>query len=261
MSHPLSPARRGPGDGDDAHALTGPYAVDALDPDERAAVERHLDACPACRDEVRELRETAARLAATTAVTPPDRLRARVMAEIGGVRQIPPVTRPAAPTPRSRRRSASPFAAPSARLPWLAAAAMFVAAVVLGALLLDAREQSDGRSDRIAAVVTAPDARTALAESGAARATVIESRYLDRAVVVAAGLPDPGPEHDYQVWFMADGSVRSAGLLGDAAAGTRTSGLVADGLGDATRIGVTREPAGGSPAPTTEPMLLVTLPV
>lgn len=258
MNHPLSPARRGSGDGDDAHALTGPYAVDALDAEERALVERHLDACPACRDEVRELRETAARLAATTAVPPPDRLRSRVLAEIGTVRQAPPANSGAVPLRRAARFG-------GARLPWLAAAAMFVAVVVLGALLADARGDESGagsRAGRIAAIVTAPDTRTVTATGDGATATALTSRSRDEALVVASGLHAPGPAHVWQVWFMTDQGARSAGLLDDVSAGQNAVGrLVADGLGDAARIGVTLEPAGGSPAPTTPPVVVMTLPV
>ena len=54
----------------DIHALSGAYAVDALDDIERAQFERHLAECPACTAEVGSLREAAALLAETTAVDP-----------------------------------------------------------------------------------------------------------------------------------------------------------------------------------------------
>ena len=50
----------------DIHALSGAYAVDALDDDERAQFEAHLAGCPSCRSEVDSLREAAALLAETT---------------------------------------------------------------------------------------------------------------------------------------------------------------------------------------------------
>ena len=43
--------------------LLGAYALDAVDPDERDLVERHLASCPRCRAEVEEHREVAALLA------------------------------------------------------------------------------------------------------------------------------------------------------------------------------------------------------
>ena len=48
------------------HTLTGAYATDALDADERGAFEQHLESCGSCRLEVAELRATAARLAVAT---------------------------------------------------------------------------------------------------------------------------------------------------------------------------------------------------
>ena len=68
----------------DIHALSGAYAVDALDDDERAQFEEHLAGCPACRSEVDSLREAAALLAETTVTAPSAELRDRVLADIAG---------------------------------------------------------------------------------------------------------------------------------------------------------------------------------
>ena len=74
----------------DVHKLTGAYAMDALDELERARFEQHLAQCEDCRAEVAELRETAALLAETTAVTPPASLRDSVLAGISQVRPLAP---------------------------------------------------------------------------------------------------------------------------------------------------------------------------
>ena len=66
----------------DIHKLTGAYALDAVDDLERAAFERHLAECADCRTEVASLRETAALLAESTAVTPPSSLRDSVLSGI-----------------------------------------------------------------------------------------------------------------------------------------------------------------------------------
>ncbi len=75
----------------DIHALSGAYAIDALDDIERAQFERHLAECAECRAEVDSLREASAMLAETTAVEPPADLRDRLLAEIRTVRPLPPV--------------------------------------------------------------------------------------------------------------------------------------------------------------------------
>jgi anti-sigma-K factor RskA len=79
---------------DDIHALSGAYAVDALDDVERARFERHLSGCSACQAEVAGLTATAGELAMTVEQAPPPGLRAKVMADIGRVRPLPPLGAP-----------------------------------------------------------------------------------------------------------------------------------------------------------------------
>ena len=77
----------------DIHALSGAYAVDALDDTERAEFERHLASCASCRAEVQSFRETTAIMAEAEAEqTPPESLRANVLAGISQVRPFPPET-------------------------------------------------------------------------------------------------------------------------------------------------------------------------
>ena len=64
----------------DLHDLTAAYALDALDPDEAEAYERHLSQCEECREHLAELNATAAALAfGTVAPAPPARLRASIL--------------------------------------------------------------------------------------------------------------------------------------------------------------------------------------
>ena len=76
----------------DIHALSGAYAVDAVDDIERASFERHLAGCPTCRAEVASLREASALLADAATTTPPPALRDAVLSDITRVRPLPPVT-------------------------------------------------------------------------------------------------------------------------------------------------------------------------
>jgi anti-sigma-K factor RskA len=64
----------------DPHDLTAAYALDALDPDEAEAYERHLSQCEECREQLAELNGTAAALAfGTVAPAPPPRLRTSIL--------------------------------------------------------------------------------------------------------------------------------------------------------------------------------------
>ncbi len=85
----------------DIHALSGAYALDALPDDERSAFEAHLAQCEPCRTEVRELQETATRLAEGTELAPPPHLRERVMTAVARTRQDSPLDAAAAPVKRS----------------------------------------------------------------------------------------------------------------------------------------------------------------
>jgi anti-sigma-K factor RskA len=79
---------------EDIHALSGAYAVDALDDVERARFERHLNGCSACQAEVESLVAAASELSVLTEVAPPASLRAKVLSEISTVRPLPPLTAP-----------------------------------------------------------------------------------------------------------------------------------------------------------------------
>lgn len=65
----------------EASELLGAYALDAVDPEEAAAVESHLDTCPRCRDELLTHREVVG-LLASAGQEAPDGLWDRVVARI-----------------------------------------------------------------------------------------------------------------------------------------------------------------------------------
>jgi anti-sigma-K factor RskA len=69
------------------HDLTAAYALDALDPDEAEAYERHLGQCEDCRMQLAELNEPAGALAyGTVAPAPPPRLRAVILEQAAAER-------------------------------------------------------------------------------------------------------------------------------------------------------------------------------
>ncbi|MEV5891508.1 anti-sigma factor [Nonomuraea fuscirosea] len=78
---------------DELHTLSGAYAVHALPYAEWVRFEQHLHVCQGCSDEVRRLRETAAKLAESVAEPPPTALRGRLLA--AAHRSRDPESRPA----------------------------------------------------------------------------------------------------------------------------------------------------------------------
>jgi anti-sigma-K factor RskA len=120
----------------------------------------------------------------------------------------------------------------------LGAAAAAVVAVVLGVATAPAPVDS---------VLAAPDA-SAIQGVGRGHATLVVSRSRHQAVLLASDLPALDAGHVYQVWLIGTGGARSAGLMTSEASQRM---LVADLPAGVDRIGVTVEPAGGSPGPTT----------
>ncbi|MFJ3099529.1 anti-sigma factor [Streptomyces hydrogenans] len=241
----------------DAHTLAAAYALGALDDTERKDFEAHVQACEACRQEAAEFEATAARLAGAVSQTPPAADKAQVMAAIDGVRQLPPRVPAPSAVPAIGgflRRRAVPLA--------LAAS---VAAAVLGGVavrqtqngqeLEQRARQSQQQLDAVSAVLAAPDARTAHGKAAnGALTTVVSSEQQNQAVFTAANLPAPGTGKTYQLWLDHDGTMRPAGLIDHD--GTV---VLAGNPADAGAVGLTLEPSGGSPQPTTDPLLLMAL--
>lgn len=240
--------------------LTGAYAVDALRGTERAEFERHLADCEECAQEVRELRETAAYLGIAAAAEPPEDLKRRVLREIAQTRQEPPIAEPTpigSRTPRWHRRLG----------PRLAVAASVVAIAVAGAFggmawkaqqdLEQAEQQlaqAGVRGGEMADMLQADDARIIRGEEGGAKATAIVSRNLDKAMFMSERMPSAPAGRVHQLWAIGPEGASSMGVMDP------ENGPIMHRLPqETTKLGLTVEPAGGSPQPTTEPFMLMTL--
>lgn len=254
----------------DLSTLTGAYAVNALTGAERERFEQHLATCPECSEEVSGLRETAARLGAASAARPPERLKQRVLDEIRQTRQQPPQTATGGAggavveLDRARRRRSW-----GTRLAVAAAVVGVALAGAFGAVALrtqseldDAREQIVAGSQRggeIAGVVSAPDARIINGGGANLSATSVISAERAKAVFMGEPAQSPPPDQDYQLWFIGDYGFVSGGVMTESEDGTM-SPLVAGIPPGTEAMGVTEEPAGGSPQPTSDPMLEMPMP-
>lgn len=232
----------------DIHALSGAYAVDALDDLERARFERHLENCSVCRDEVGSLQETTAELAELSATTPPPMLRSRVLDEIRSVRPLPPETQPTTPHRRVRGSRWRPFLV----------AASVVAAIGVGAVVVDQITGDETTQTVTAAerVLAAGDAVSVAAKMpGGATARVVHSASEGKAVLVASGMKDLPEGKVYELWLQHDDVMVPAGLFRN---GSGTVLFEGD-PNTAQAAGITIEPAGGSPEPTSAPVALFDL--
>lgn len=235
----------------DIHALTGAYALDAVSGAERMDFERHLAECASCAQEVRELRETASRLALAATATPPPMLKNRVMDQIRTVRQLPPETT----VVPLRRRSFTQ------RLTTVAAAVFFVAAAGLGVVVVQQNNQlGDARAQAalMERILSADDAALLKLDNpdgGTVNVAVSESQ--DRMLLLSDNLAAPPSGKTYQVWAIVGETPRSMGFLepsnGDAS-------LEVSDFGGANTVAVTVEPSGGSQEPTLPPVMAAALP-
>ncbi|QMU79683.1 anti-sigma factor [Streptacidiphilus sp. PB12-B1b] len=251
----------------DLHTLTGAYALHALSDREAKDFARHLDICDACAQEVRELQETAARLALAAAEAPPADFRARVMAAIPEVRQLPPLV-PDSPEAGAAQRVGR-WRLWNRRLPQLVLAACLAVAVVAVGVAVDAEHQVSQQRSRTAQaeqqaatlsqLLVAPDATYHTGKLvGGGSSTVVASQQLGQAAFVYHDLPTLPNSKVYEIWYSRGGVMVPAGLLGSAQASGAT--LLHGSPSGAAGVGVTVEPAGGSPRPTTSPILLTALP-
>src|SRR3954466_7574943 len=130
----------------DSHTSTGAYAADALAPEEREEVERHLAVCPTCAQEVAEMRAALPRLAEAGADPPPPALRARVLAQVGRTRQLPPIPVGSGRRGRGRWWTGTPLQ--------VVAAAFLVVAVALSVLLAHRQQQLDDQRHLVAEITS-----------------------------------------------------------------------------------------------------------
>jgi anti-sigma-K factor RskA len=220
------------------------YLLGALTEAERAEFEAHLESCPACREEIAELRVAAEALpVAAPPMRPPPALKARIMDEVE--REAALLADAREPAPRPRRRFAWPrFALPAPAVAALACAALLVG-LGAGAFLFGGGSGETVHFQRSGGLTA--NASAELDVSGG------------NAVLVARGLPEPPAGRVYQVWLQRAGEAPepTAALFTPRSDGSATASVGdVDGV---AKVMVSSEPRGGSPAPTSAPILTATM--
>jgi anti-sigma-K factor RskA len=231
------------------------YALGGLQGDERVALEKHLAECSACRRELEELRGDMALMALSVAgPTPPRRARERLIDAVA--------REPRAETVRTRRAWWAP-------LPWLAAAALAVAAGWfwrqndrLAQRVAELEKESGAqqtqlqRAREVMATLTATDAmRVTLVASKTPPQPQGKAIYVrDRSslIFLASNLPALPPQKAYELWLIpTSGAPIPAGVFKPDAQGSATviNPPLPEGV-EAKTFAITVEPEQGSLVPT-----------
>jgi hypothetical protein len=245
---------------DDPHALSGAYAVDAIDDVmERDRFERHLHRCQQCSSEVKGLTETATRLAYNVSRPPPVLMRDRVLVAVSQTRQLPPIVDKRT---EDRPKRSRPWWRLWTGAPYVLAMASVVALIVILVGQASTDRQLDQANARIAAlnsVLSASDSRakTTTAADGT-RATVVYSLHRHALVFTSHGLRPLPSGKVYQLWLIGK-RIRSGGLLKEGPA-ENSRPVLAEGLLPGDVVGLTVEPAGGTKQPTMNPFIVIKLP-
>ena len=281
---------------EDPRELAAGHALGILTPDETARYERFLADDPEARGEADAFSAVADALAADApAVAPSPGLRADLMALIATTPQLPRDDSSDAPAEEAVERqeaaprlravettaastpsaAATPSAAPTsgrhgaearARGRWftrpavyLSAAAAAAVLVVGGVALPPLLSPDAGQSQQLTAleqIRSAPDVQETVGSVATGEtATLVWSASLGRSALVVDDLAPLPEDKTYELWYI--------GASGPVAAGTfdggdgRTVAPLEGTLAEGAVVAVTVEDAGGSPTPTTDPILAI----
>ncbi|MGA9531736.1 MAG: anti-sigma factor [Anaerolineales bacterium] len=230
------------------------YVLGALDSGEESFVTAHLSGCPACRAMALEYESmTEALLQAPPPRNPPAALRRRVEQAI----EQPEAPMPELPEERWVRPTALRLAF-----------SMGMVALIIVNLLLFRRVDSlierqtelqtqVDRNQTAMAVLTYPTSKVAEVEGDSVFGTLVYDPPRQVAVLYAWGLKELPADRVYQAWLRDDSGGRVSAGLFQAQAGNQFSIIVLHSpapIEQFVGLGVTIEPAGGSPGPSGDPV-------
>ncbi len=228
------------------------YALGALDPEEAAALEAHLQTCDTCPAELQEYQTVGTGLLGALPARPP---RAAVRRSL-----------------QNRLAGQAPRARPQFRWSFGQLAVAGLLAVLVGLNLLTVsqlyslrREQAEvsaqNTSEQTAlAMLAYPSTKTLTFDQNGVSGSLLVDKQRNLVAVFAWNLAMPAAGKTYQMWLIdPQGNRTSGGLLMPEAGYPFVMAVVRSPqpLTDYTGLGITVEPLGGSPKPTGDRILRV----
>ena len=216
------------------------YALRALEPDEARALERHVDSCALCREELGKLQPAVDALAVgVPPMRAPFALRDRLMPVFNREAQLLRAAGAEADRPAPARRRPLGGVAPA-----LAGTGLLAAGVAAGALLFTGGGGSQLRPVSVAQSLGPGMRATVRVGSG-------------RAELQLSGMPNPPAGRVWQLWIQRDGQAPKPGPVFELGSGAVA--LPAGAAARGARVMVTDESPGGSARPSTQPVLVARL--
>jgi anti-sigma-K factor RskA len=200
--------------------LLGPYLLGELTVQEERELERHLEECPECRDELDRVQRTHDLLRQLATHEPPTELEGQVLAQVRG--EMP-----------ARSSGGWRF--------WVSAAAVLLVVALLGVGIL--REITGDSSTGV------PLTATALAPQAGGQARVEQEGENFQVELEVWEMPELEEDEYYEMWYYAeDGDRISCGTFRTGPEGRTTVNLTAPATArDYPEIEITREPDDGAP--------------
>jgi anti-sigma-K factor RskA len=228
------------------------YALGALDADESRALEAHLQTCPACRAEMEHYRQVGENLLLANPPQPPSpALRKRLQGRLPSAHKAP------------RRRLAWSFS----QLGLAAVVLLMLASSVFSILEVRSLRAQQARVDQqlqnsqtALAMLTYPGVTTVSLQGTGVVGTLLLDKDHNFALLTVWYVPELQADQTYQVWLIdPQGGRTSGGLFQPELDQPFTSATIIspEKLENYTGLGVTVEPAGGSPQPTGERLFKV----
>ncbi|TFH37064.1 MAG: hypothetical protein E4G99_03460 [Anaerolineales bacterium] len=241
----------------DIQPLLAGFGLEALDARDRRAVDAHLELCAQCQAELEEYQYVAlGLLMSAPTVKPPARLRAQLINEISSAEV-------------SKRTPKRFFAF---RFQSMTGALAFGLLLIFNVtFLIQFRQINAQQADLITTMEedrtvlglsSYPEANRVALEGSDAYGTLIFEPELNVAVLYAWGLVGLDQNQIYQVWLIEPGGGRVSGGIFHMESDESFARLLIhspESMGTYVGLGVTIEPAGGSPGPSGSKVLGVEL--
>jgi anti-sigma-K factor RskA len=226
------------------------YALEALDPDEKLQVEALLKTDSEAQQILAEYQDITNNLIlATPAKHAPSHLQDDLRQRLAANRPAQVQSRPSVPVQPTRRRI-------NIWLPLLAAAAIL--AIVFGLISYLNRDRAKELYDQIVAM---PDHLTMPIpdKDGNPIGEMVASADGSKAVIRMTRMPTLQSDRAFQLWLIDDGGAHSGGVFGSKPPDSVyfVSVPLQKSVLDYKAFGVSVEPSGGSQAPSTTPIVVI----